>query len=266
MNQSNSQTKETILKLKPFSLEMLNPSTKRAFQAGRNFSAGCKCVVIGKANTGKSTLIKSIMYAKKHIFPVALVMSGSENTNHFYETFVPKTFIHNEYDEEVIEKFVKRQKIAMEHLPNPWAILLIDDCTDEPKVFRRPLQNNLYKVGRHYAMLYILSLQYAIDIRPSIRVNVDVCFILREPSIKIRKSIWENYASIIPDFAMFCDIMDQLDEYMALVIKNDSTSNKMEDCVFYYKAPIVPKDFKFGSKEYWQFHNDRFNPEFKDSY
>lgn len=196
-------------------------------------------------------------------------MSGSESSNHYYSQFFPELFIYNEYDEDVIRNFVKRQKIAKEHLRNPWAVLLIDDCTDDPKIFKKSLQQNLYKVGRHYKLWYILSLQYAVDIPPAVRVNVDNVFILREPSVKIRKVIWENYASIIPDFNTFCKIMDGLsDNYCAMVINNQTTSNQIEDCVFYYKAPHpkIFKNFKFGSNEYKKFARARHNPDYVENF
>ena len=216
--------------------------------------------------THNTTLITSLLYAKKHIFPTALVMSGSEDSNHFYKQIIPSTFVYNEYNEKVVEAFIRRQKIAKEHLPNPWSILLLDDCTDDPTIFNKPLQHGLFKRSRHNSMWYILSLQYAIDVKPVIRVNIDNTFILREPSIKIRKVIWENYASIIPDFSTFCQLMDSMDDYTALFIQNQTTSNKVEDCVFWYKAKIVPSEWKFGSKDYWKFHSSRYNDEYKESY
>ena len=218
-------------------------------------------------NTGKSTLVGSLLYAKKHIFPVGMAMSGSEDTNHFYRKIMPSIFVYNEYNEDAIKSFIRRQKIAMEHLDNPWSILLLDDCTDDPKVFNTPLQHGLYKKGRHYKMWYILSLQYAMDVKPVIRVNIDNVFVLREPSIKIRRIIWENYASIIPDFTMFCSIMDNItDDFTALYIQNATTSNKIEDCVFYYKAKPIPENFRFGCDDYWKFHEDRYNEDYQEPY
>ena len=220
-------------------------------------------------NTGKSTLIASILYAKKHIFPVGMVMSGSEDSNGFYRKIFPSTFVFNEYNEEKIEEFVKRQKIAKTHLKNPWAVLLLDDCTDKPSIFNTELQHGLYKRGRHFKMWYILSLQYAMDIKPVIRTNVDGIFILREPLLKNRKSLWENYASIIPDFSLFCQLMDDLtDDYTAMYIHNSGKSNVWQECVFWYKAPLTfqESDFKFGCSEYQQFHYDRYNPEYVDPF
>jgi hypothetical protein len=215
--------------------------------------------------THNTTLISSLLYSKKHIFPVAMVMSGTEDSNHFYRSVLPSTFVFNNYDEEQIEKFVKRQKIAKEHVENPWAIMILDDCTDDPALFRKPLQNGLYKRGRHWKMWYILSLQYGMDVRPVIRTNVDGVFILREPNMRNRRVMYENYASIIPDFKLFCDILDQItNDYTALYIHNATKSNDWRDCVFWYKAKPIPPDFKFGSEDYWNFHYERYNPDYVD--
>lgn len=216
-------------------------------------------------NTGKSTLIASLLFAKKDIFPVGVVMSGTEDSNGFYRKVFPSTFVFNKYDEEKVGECIKRQKIAKQHLPNPWSVCLIDDCTDDPRIFNKPLQQGIFKRGRHWKMLYILSLQYCMDVKPVIRTNVDGTFILREPNLKNRKSLWENYAGIIPDFKMFCDIMDQLTtNYTALYIHNATRSNNLEDCIFFYKANPVPENFKFGCPEFWEFHNERYNPAYVD--
>lgn len=218
-------------------------------------------------NTGKSTLIASLLYAKKHIFPVAVAFSGSEDSNGFYRKILPSTFVFNEYNEDQIKSFIRRQKIAKQHLPNPWAVILLDDCTDDSRVFNTPLQQGMYKRGRHWSMLYIVSLQYAMDVKPVIRTNVDGVFILREPILKNRRSLWENYASVVPDFNIFCQLLDQLtDDFCCIYISNQTKTNDWKECVFWYKASPIPEDWKFGCPEYRQFHDDRFNPEYVDPF
>lgn len=226
---------------------------------------GSKTVVIGKPGTGKTTLIASLLYAKKHIFPVGEVQSGTEDSNGFYGQIFPKSVIHDELDLQKIEDFIRRQKMAKKYIQNPWAILLLDDCTDTPSSLKNSLIQGIFKNGRHWKMWFILSLQYCMDILPVIRTNVDFTFILRESNLKNRKSLYENYAGVIPDFSIFCDIMDQItDDYTALVINNTCTSNKMEDCVFWYKCDkkftddSFLKSFKMGCKEFWEFHNERY--------
>lgn len=218
--------------------------------------------------THNTNLISSLLHAKKDIIPVAEIMSGTEDSNYFYRKIFPSLFVHNFYDEEQVEKFVKRQKIAKKHLENPWAVLLLDDCTDKPALFKKPLQQNLYKNGRHYKMLYILSLQYCMDVLPVIRTNVDGVFIMRETNLKNRHALYENYAGVIPDFNLFCDIMDQItNDFTALYIHNATTTNNWKECVFWYKAEQIDvkyPNFKFGCPDFWKFSEERFDKDYID--
>jgi hypothetical protein len=224
------------------------------------------CLVDGTV-THNTTLITSLLYEKRHIFPVALIMSGTEDSNGHYKRIVPSSFVFNKLNEKKIEDFVIRQKAAKKHIANPWAVLLLDDCTDDPKLFNKSLFQGLYKNGRHWKMWFILSLQYCMDIKPVIRTNVDGVFILRESNLRNRKSLWENYAGIVPDFSMFCSIMDQItDNYTALYIHNSTTSNSLEDCLFWYKAKDVPKEFRFGARDLWKFHYNRYDSRYSDPF
>ena len=224
------------------------------------------CLVDGTV-THNTTLITHLLYEKRHIFPLAFVMSGTEDSNGHYKTIIPSTFVYNKFSEKKVEDFIMRQKIAKKHLPNPWAVLLMDDCTDDPRIFNKPLFQGLYKNGRHWKMWFILSLQYCMDIKPVIRNNIDGVFILRETNLRNRRSLWENYAGVISDFSLFCQLMDELtSEYSAIYIHNATTSNKLEDCVFWYKAKPVPSNFRFGSKDLWKYHYNRYNPNYTDPF
>jgi hypothetical protein len=227
---------------------------------------GNKRFVLGDYTiTHNTTLISSLFYEKRHIFPAGIVCSGTEDSNSFWQSIFPSSFVFNKFDTNQIENYIKRQKIAKKFLPNPWSVLLLDDCTDDTSILNKQLFQNIFKNGRHWKMWFILSLQYAGDIKPVIRTNVDVVFILREPNRRNREILWKNYASIIPEFNLFCKIMDVITEdYTALVINNASTSNNWFDNVFYYRATKPPDDFKFGSVEFWKYHYSRFNKEYNE--
>tara|TARA_B100001540_G_C15720320_1_gene602696 strand:- start:309 stop:1094 length:786 start_codon:yes stop_codon:yes gene_type:complete len=247
------------LEIKEFHPDLIAPSIEKMNDPTQG---GSKIVVIGKPGTGKTTLITSLLYEKRHIFPVGMVMSGTEDSNGHYSKMFPSSFVYNKLEEDKINDFIKRQKISKNHLENPWALLLLDDCTDDPRLFSKPLFQGLFKNGRHWKMMFILSLQYCMDVKPVIRTNVDGVFILREPNMKNRRSLWENYAGVIPDFSTFCEIMDQVtDDYTALYIHNATQTNKLEDCIYWYKAnpEEIPSNFKIGSKEFWKFHKDRYD-------
>ena len=243
MNADNDNTINII----PLDLDLLNPNPRNYMDLNQG---GSKIFIIGKPGSGKSTLIKALFYNKSQIIPVALAMSGTESETGFYKKFIPNAYIFDEYDPEALSNCIVRQKGARQHMLCPWTMLIVDDCMDDPSVFNKPPQPGLFKNGRHWKMLYIVSLQYALDVKPHIRSNIDGVFIFRESNVAIRKRLYENYAGIIPSFNLFEQIMDTITgDYTALYIQNATNTNDWKECVFYYKAPLID-NFKFGCQEY----------------
>ena len=119
--------------------------------------------------------------------------------------------------------------------------------------------------GRHYNMMFIITMQYALGIPPNLRTNVDYVFILRENYVSNRKRLYEHYCGMFPTFEMFCQVMDQCTEnYECLVINNNAKSNKLEDQVFWYKA-APHNDFHIGSAKFWNAHRKLYNSNYEDS-
>ena len=214
-------------------------------------------------NSGKSSLIKDILAAKAHLIPVAQVFSGTEDSNHAFSSVVPDICIFNKLDIKAMEEFKKRQKISKEWLKFPWALQIIDDCTDDPKILKKPIFQDYYKNGRHWAMLHILTLQYCLDIPPAVRNNYDYAFIFKENIIATREKLHKYFGACIHHFQDFNNLMDTITgDYTALVIKNSASATTPEECLFWYKAnpDAVPKNFKFGSPVAWEFQQDRRDP------
>ena len=225
---------------------------------------GVRYCMIGKPGTGKSSLIKSYMYSKRHIFPVGVFCSGTEDSTQFFSKHAPDLFMHP-LSTTLMSSIIRRQKIAKQYLENPWCLFITDDCMDSPALFNSKESLWLFKNLRHVKLSYILSLQYSIDIKPALRACIDGTFILRETNEKFRKNLYENYASVIPTYNEFKQLMDQLTgDYTALFVDNRTTSNNVEDCVFYYKSDLsrIDPDFTFGSPEYHQFSDSRYNKDY----
>ena len=227
-------------------------------------------VFIGRRDTGKSFLIRDLLYHHQDI-PIGTVISGTEIANPFFSNMVPKAFIHYEYNSLLIENILRRQKMAIKQLQtekerygkssiDPRTFVILDDCLYDNKWSRDNLMRMLFMNGRHWKVMLMLTMQYPLGIPPNLRTNIDYVFILRENYYANRKRIWENYASMFPTMESFCSIMDQTTEnYECLVINNNAKSNKLQDQIFWYKAQIRP-DFKLGSREMWEISKN-INPE-----
>ena len=216
---------------------------------------------IGRRGTGKSWLIKDLMYQKRSI-PIGTVISGTESANAFYSSIVPSLFIHEEFNSAIISNVLRRQDALTKQIRKELevrgsssldrrAFIVMDDCMFDTKWLNDKYIRSLFMNGRHFGLLYILALQYVMGIPPVLRGQVDYVFILRENQVSARRRIYEQFAGIFPSFELFCQIMDQCTEdYECLVIHNGSKTNKIEDCVFWYKAQSPP-EFKIGSREHW---------------
>jgi len=231
-----------------------------------NENKGPVIVLIGRRDTGKSYLVRDLLFYHQDI-PIGTVISGTEAGNGFYSNHVPKLFIHDEYNTAIIENILKRQKTVLKQIKkeqetykksniDPRTFVILDDCLYDSSWTKDKMMRLLFMNGRHWKVMLIITMQYPLGIPPNLRTNIDYVFILREPYIANRKRIWENYAGMFPTFESFTQIMDQCTEnYECLVINNNSKSNKLQDQIFWYKAEPHPK-FKLGSKEFWELSKD----------
>jgi hypothetical protein len=219
-------------------------------------------VLVGKRDTGKTFLIRDLLYHHQDI-PIGTVISGTEAGNGFYSKIVPKLFIHEEYNSTIIENVLRRQKLILKQVnkeiesykrstTDPRTFVILDDCLYDNTWSRDKLMRLLFLNGRHWKVMLVISMQYPLGIPPLLRTNIDFVFILRENILNNRKRIWENYASMFPTLESFCSVMDQTTEnYECLVINNNAKSNNIQDQIFWYKADSRP-DYKLGAKQFWE--------------
>jgi hypothetical protein len=231
-----------------------------------NENKGPVIVLIGRRDTGKSFLVRDLLYYHQDI-PIGTVISGTEAGNGFYSKHVPKLFIHEEYQSSIIENVLKRQKMALKQMKretqtygrtniDPRVFIILDDCLFDNSWARDKMMRLLFMNGRHWKIMLIITMQYPLGVPPNLRTNIDYVFILREPYIANRKRIYENYAGMFPTFESFCQVMDQCTEnYECLVIDNNSKSNQLQDQIFWYKADSHGP-FKLGAKELWEASKD----------
>ena len=72
-------------------------------------------VFIGKRETGKSFLVRDLLYYNRDI-PCGTVISGTEGANNFYSKLMPSSFIHGDWNEEIVRRYILRQKKGLKAL------------------------------------------------------------------------------------------------------------------------------------------------------
>lgn len=226
-----------------------------------SISSDSTVILIGKRNTGKSTCLKDLLSYHASL-PIGVCISATESANKFFEKFMPKMLIHDEYQSEILEKFMKRQKKLKDEINDDIekygttskdgrAFLILDDCLYNSKDWVNSKDiRSVFMNGRHYGILFMMTSQYALGIPPQLRANLDYVFIFRETNVKNQMRLYECYAGVFSDFNTFRQVLQQTTTgYDCLVIDNKASSNKLEDMVFWYRAE--PKDFKMCDSQLW---------------
>lgn len=228
----------------------------------RKIKDGSTILLIGRRGTGKSVLLADIFRYQAHL-PIGVIVSATERANHYFEQFIPKMLIYDEFDPKLLQRFMDRQekitdqamtekkKYGKTDLDNR-AFLVLDDCLYD-KTW--PNDRNIracFMNGRHYGILFAITMQYPLGIPPHLRANVDYVFILRDNNLKNRERIYQQYAGMFPSFEIFCQVLGQCTQnYECLVIDNKTQSNDLNEQIYWYKAdPSV--NFKVCSDTLWQ--------------
>ena len=122
-----------------------------------NESKGPVVVLVGRRDTGKTFLVKDLLYYHQDI-PIGVVIAGTEEGNGFYGKLVPKLFIHNEYNTAIIENILKRQKSVLKQIKkemeafkrstiDPRAFVILDDCLYDGSWTRDKMMRLLFMNG-----------------------------------------------------------------------------------------------------------------------
>lgn len=241
----------------------------------KNILPDATILILGRRRSGKSFLTRDIFYHHKNI-PSGVVFSGTEEASPFFGNFIPDSFIHSEYDPELMESIMNHQKKKIreakadglsesgKHSSNNLFIVLDDMLHDAQNWKKEKTIKSIFFNGRHYNFLFILTMQYPLGITPELRSNIDYVFIFNEPSLKNRRKIYDDYCGMIPSFTHFCNILDACtQDHECLVVKTSTNSNDLREQIFWYKAD-AHHNFQVGHPKLWKYHSSNYNKNYED--
>ena len=234
-----------------------------------NTNENTTIIFIGKRKSGKSQLVLDWLYHHQDI-PMVVVISPTDQFTHTFSPHIPKIFIHDDINSEILKNIWERQnhligKIesgdpAYQHI-DPRLVLILDDCLAEGnKWVNDETIKKIFMNGRHLKITIIITMQDPMGITPKLRTNVEYVFICRDPRVNNQDKIWNHYAGIFPDKVQFRTTMNKMtQDYQCMVLDNTSISYEIEECVYWYKANIFRPDFatfKLCCPKLWEL-NDR---------
>jgi hypothetical protein len=218
-------------------------------------------LVQGKRGSGKSFLIKDILYNKRD-FERVLAVSFTEPLNKFYQKFIPDSFIYSDFNSNKFNKILNYQKkdIILNGIqPDNTLCILFDDCLSEEQWKKDKGIKEIFFNGRNMCTTFIADLQYIYYIHPGFRSNADYIFIFHDPDPVGKKKIYDTYGGYFGDYKTFCLIYDEVcQNQRCLVIDRTKNNNKLENCIFFYKAKYR-ESFRLGSDLLWKYHTKKYD-------
>jgi len=240
----------------------------------RMMGANPAICIIAKRGSGKSILVRDLLNYFKSKIPTGMIIAPTDKMNCYYGKFVPDTYIHYEYNSDIVQGLLNRQSIMVDKwkekkkqgkFVDPRAFLVMDDClSSKGKWDKDKCIREIFMDGRHYKLTYILTMQFSLGLLPELRSNFDYIFLLGEDYINNQKRLYENYAGMFPSFKSFQRIFNLLTEdYGCMVISNRGARADFFDKIFWYKANFDVKINNIGCKQYLAFHDANYDKNWK---
>ena len=210
-------------------------------------------LLIGKRNTGKSTLLRDILYNMRDQLDFGILMSPTEEATNGMQDVIPPPCIYNSFNSTAIDVLLDIQRRTVKTGNYKNVFLVTDDCMYDKKVMKTEQMRSIFMNGRHRKIFYINCMQYLMDIGPELRTNTDYVFALRENIISNRAKLHQFFFGMFDTFPAFSKVFDECTQgYECLVLDNTVRSNNIEDCVFWYQAEYNLPEFRMCKPIYWK--------------
>ena len=208
---------------------------------------------VGKRGTGKSTLIRDIMFRIKGYIDLPCAMTPTEESATMFESCMPKSCVHDEFSVDTLRNTIEHQRrLSRRKQPQQHLLIVLDDMMFDKRVLKSMEMRDVFMNGRHLKITFINAMQYVMDMGPDLRSQVDYVFALRENILNNLTKLHKYFFGMFKTFQDFDKTFKSLTENnCCIVIDNTVKSNKIEDTVFWYKADISLPPYKLGRRRYW---------------
>jgi len=216
-------------------------------------------LLLGKRGSGKSTLMRDLMYHVRNKLSFGLAMSPTEESSASLGNFIPRSCIYNQFSGAALDVMLEIQRKSVKRGKWKNVYLIMDDCMYDKKVMKGVNIRELFMNGRHRKIFHMNAIQYMMDIGPDIRSQVDFVFALKENISSNREKLWKYFFGMFENLSDFNRVMNVCTAgYDAIVLDNTKRSNEVVDCVYWYRADPTRADFRVGDDIYWNLDKQYF--------
>lgn len=208
--------------------------------------------IIGKRHTGKSVLMKDLLYHMPRPDYV-LAMAPTEDTLKVFRTFLPESCIFDHFSQEKLERTVTLQRELVNRGKKRNVLIILDDCLYQKGVLKSNAMRSIFFNGRHDHISLVCAAQYMMEVDVSLRTNIDYLFTMRENILTNRQKLFKYYFGQFARFDDFDKVMTACtQDYKALVMDGTiATTDAPTDCVMWYKAAVHVPDFRLCRPMFW---------------
>ena len=226
-----------------FRIRKFNPSTIKESRI---------MFIIGKRHTGKSVLMKDLLYHMPRPDYV-IAMAPTEDTLQMFREFLPESCIFDHFSQEKLDRTVALQRELVSRGKKRTVLILLDDCLYQKNVLRSTSMRHIFFNGRHDHISLMCAAQYMMEVDVSLRTNIDYLFTMRENILTNRQKLYKYYFGQFAKYDDFDKVMSACtQDYRALVLDGTvSTNHSPTDSVLWYRGAVDVPSFRLCRPIFW---------------
>lgn len=222
--------------------------------------------IVGRTESGKSTIARSILYHLRKKFDLVLVMCGSQQDADKWERHVPGLFVHTTFDSKalfsILETCEKNQ--ALGHPCS--AIIIVDDALYRTDTKNAAIMQDLACRGRQAHILTVAMMHDAKDVSIKNRGQLALVLLCFEANRMMRERMYEVFNPCFEHFEQFDRAFKACTANfgaLGLWLKNRHSYDAAA-YAFSYRAKWPEKQYLFNKRsEQWRVHQMHFDPNFR---
>jgi hypothetical protein len=217
-------------------------------------------IFCGGRRTGKSFCMRDIVYHFRDKIYDCYVFSGTRDEEHPWEALTPEkyvVYVQSEFPNDALQERLDNQKvrkqIAEAHgVKCPPTMLIFEDLEYLAKpMWKQQSIRQVFLNGRWDRVFAVAAVQYLNKIELSVRSMMDYAVFMMENNVSVRERIWKQFCGILPSMRDFEAVfMRCTEDHRCLVVDCRSTSYKINEMLFWYKASDRGA-FRLGVSDVW---------------